>query len=174
MVAAYGAGGRSGMSLVEVVIASFILLILALGVVPLFTRSMASNASGADSTRVSNMATEGAERFLQLDYHDPALEIPLGDLSRVVEEVYTEEDGDFIPGTEATALTAGKTPLWTRVSTIRQFNVNDLTNPIPGEDPLNPNPSAQVKEIQVAVEGLRRGGPLGSTKSLTVRVLKSP
>lgn len=172
----HGSHRRSdrGMSLVEVVIASFIMLILALGVLPLFTRSMASNASGADSTYVANMATERAEEFLQLAYDSPQLVIPLGQPERVFQEVYTESAGDFVPGTAETARTAGESPLWTRVTTVRQYNVNDLATPIPGEDPLNPNPSAQVKEIEVAVAGLREGGPLGASRALTVRVLKSP
>ena len=173
-----GAGSAAGMSLIEVVIASFILLVIALGVLPLFTRSMASNASGADSTYVANMATERAEELMQLDYAAEPLRIGLGDQERVYNEVYvaatdTKPEG-WIDGTEATATTAGRTPQWTRVTTIRQYNVNDLSTPVPGEDPLNPNPSAQIKEIEVRVAGLRSAGPLGNSRDLAVRVLKSP
>lgn len=169
-----GGGRQRGMSIVEVVLASLILLILALGIIPLFTRSMASNASGADSTEVSNMATERAESMLQLPFDSVDLTLPDGEISLVTNEVYTREDEEFIPGTAADAVSAGKQPLWTRTTTVQQFNVNDLTNPIPGSPAGTPDPSAQIKQIEVTVAGLREGGPLGASKSLTVRVMKSP
>lgn len=169
-----GSGRQRGMSIIEVVLASLILLILALGIIPLFTRSMASNASGADSTRVSNMATERVEQLLQLPFDSAELTLPEGAPSLVTEEVYTREDEAFIAGTEADAVSNGKLPLWTRTTTIQQFNVNDLDTPIEGSPPTNPDPSAQIKRIEVTVAGLREGGPLGVSKSLTVRVMKSP
>lgn len=168
-----GGGPMLGMSLIEVVIASLILFLLALGIVPMFTRSMASNTAGAESTRVANMATQRAEELFQLPWDSPEITIPTGDLEVVRNEVYTEEDGTFIAGTAAEAETDGKSPLWTRVTRIRQFNVNDLNDPLPGEDPLNPTGDVHVKEIQVTVQGLRQGGPLGNSQDLTVRLLKS-
>ena len=165
--------GESGLSLIEVVLASLILLIIALGVIPMFTRSMASNVSGADSTELANMATERAEEMFQLPFDSPRLTIEQGKTSLVTNEVYTREDDAFVSGTAADAVSDGKLPLWTRVTTVQQYNVNDLTTPIVASSPLNPDPSAQVKEIVVAVAGLREGGPLGASRSLTVRVLKS-
>lgn len=170
---AAGAGPMRGMSLIEVVIASLILLLLALGIVPMFTRAMASNTAGAESTRVANMATERAEELYQLPWDAAELIINPGDLELIHNEVYTEEDGTFIEGTVSDAESDGKSPLWSRVTRIRQFNVNNLDNPLPGEDPLSPTGNVHVKEIQVTVEGLRRGGPLGSPQDLTVRFLKS-
>lgn len=170
---AAGGGPMRGMSLIEVVIASLILLMLALGIVPMFTRSMASNTAGAESTRVANMATQRAEELFQLPWDAADLTIDPGDLELIHDEVYTEEDGTFIEGTAAEAVDAGKSPLWTRVTRIRQFNVNDLNDPLPGEDPLNPTGDVHVKEIQVTVQGLRQGGPLGRSRDLTVRLLKS-
>lgn len=166
--------GQRGMSLIEVVLASLLLLVIAVGVLPMFIRSMASNAAGADATQVSNMAVERAEELLQLPFDAPDLTLAAGDTSRVFEEVWTREDGRFITGTETTARSADKYPMWVRVTTIRQFNVNDLTTQVPGSPAGTPDPSAQLKEIEVAVTGLREGGPLGASRNLTVRVLKSP
>jgi hypothetical protein len=120
------------------------------------------------------MAVERAEELLQLPFDAPDLTLAAGDTSLVFEEVWTRQDGRFITGTEATARSAGKYPMWVRVTTIRQFNVNDLTTPVPGSPAGTPDPSAQVKEIEVAVSGLREGGPLGASRNLTVRALKSP
>ncbi len=46
----------AGMSLIEVVFASAILLFVAIGLLPLFVRSSFNNISGADSTRASQHA----------------------------------------------------------------------------------------------------------------------
>lgn len=165
--------GQAGMSLVEVVLASLILLLIAIGILPMFTRSMASNVAGSDSTYLSNMAVERAEELLQLPYDSPDLTVPDGLDSLVVEEVYTAQDEAFILGTAATARSADKLPVWTRVTTVQQFNVNDLTTPVPGTPVGFPDQSATVKQIEVAVSGLREGGPLGVSRSLTVRVLKA-
>ena len=119
------------------------------------------------------MATERAEEMFQLPFDSPRLTIEQGKTSLVTNEVYTREDDAFVSGTAADAVSDGKLPLWTRVTTVQQYNVNDLTTPIVASSPLNPDPSAQVKEIVVAVAGLREGGPLGASRSLTVRVLKS-
>lgn len=162
------------MSLVEVMLASLILLIIALGIIPLFARAMRSNQSGAESTFVANMAVARAEEFLQLDYDAAVLQIPEGDLSRVYNEVYLREKGEFVDGVPSDYTAPSETPLWTRVTTLRQYNVNDLTTPVPGEPATNPNPSAQLKEIEVTVTSLRQGGPLGTADPLVVRVLKSP
>lgn len=162
------------MSMIEAVLAAVILLLIAVGILPMFTRSMASNASGADSTYVSNMATARAEEMLQLPFDAEPLTLAAGSTSRVFDEVYTEEDGTFIVGTEATAKSAGKRPLWTRVTTIRQFSISDLDTPIAGTASTSPDLSVHIKEIEVEVGGLRQNGPLGGSKNLAVRVLKSP
>lgn len=46
--------GQEGLSLVEVLIAAAILLIVAVGILPLFTRSMLNNVSGYDSTQATS------------------------------------------------------------------------------------------------------------------------
>lgn len=168
-------GRRSrGMSMIEVMVASLILLLLALGILPLFTRSMASNTAGAESIQVSNMASERAEELFQLPWSAAEITIPTGDLEVERNEVYTEEDGKFIPGTVSDATSDGKSVRWARVTRIRQFNVNNLNDPLPGEDPTNPTGDVHVKEIQVTVTSLREeGGPLGRPQELTVRLLKS-
>jgi Tfp pilus assembly protein PilV len=52
-----------GLSIVEVLIASALLLIIALGILPLFSRSIISNRQGLDSTEVSNMARTQMEEY---------------------------------------------------------------------------------------------------------------
>lgn len=178
----YSYSGESGMSLVEVVLASLILLLIAVGILPLFTRAMASNVAGSDSTYVSNMATERTEEFLQLNFDAEPLRLDDGATSRVYNEVHIRDypsagSSDYeevwIDGTLAD-VPAEDRAQWTRVTTIRQYSITDLATPLPGTPGTDPNGAVHVKEIEVAVAGLREGGPIGASKEITVRTLKSP
>lgn len=165
---------EAGFSLIEGLIAALIALIIILGVLPLFALALRSNLSGAESTSVANLAQARAEEFYQYPFNSEELTIPGGSDQLVVDEVWTKEDDGWIAGTEASALSDGKTPIWTRQTRVRQFNVNDF---LQGGGPLDGGAvpeSVQLKEIEVAVAGTRQGGnPLGGGKALTVRVYKS-
>ena len=160
-----------GLSIVEVLIAAAILLIIALGILPLFTRSVISNRQGLDSTEVSNMARAQMEEYAQLPFNHLMMTIPDGDTELVVEEHYSENEDRWKDGKDPAG---GDHALFTRTTTIRQFGVDPsapsgLTAPIQGGE----TPSTiHLKEIQVNVLG-RVGGPLGPQKQITVRVYKS-
>jgi len=167
-------GREAGFTLIEGLIAALIALIVILGVLPLFALALRSNLSGAESTSVANLAQARAEEYYQYPFNSADLTIPGGSDELVVDEVWTKEDGRWIAGTEASALSDGKTPIWTRRTRVRQFNVNDF---LEGEGPLDgdADPEAvQLKEVDVAVAGTRQAGnPLGGGKALTVRLYKS-
>ena len=160
-----------GLSIVEVLIAAALLLIIALGILPLFTRSIISNRQGLDSTEVSNMARTQMEEYVQLPFNHLMLTVPDGDTELVVEQHYSENDDKWKDGT---APAGGDNALFTRTTTIRQFGidpavVSGLTAPIQGgQSPA----TIHLKEIQVNVLG-HVGGPLGPQKQITVRVFKS-
>lgn len=160
----------AGFSLVETIIASLILMVIALGVLPLFSRAMASNLSGSESTSLANMAVTRAEELFQLAFDHDLLTVPVGATEVVRDEVWTDEDGHWIDGDGS-----GKTVRWTRQTRIRQFNVNDLLDADP--TPLDggaPAGSVQVKEIEVEVRTGRQGSiALGPAKSLRVRLFKA-
>lgn len=160
-----------GLSIVEVLIASALLLIIALGILPLFSRSIISNRQGLDSTEVSNMARTQMEEYAQLPFNHQMLTIPDGDEDLVVEQHFSEKDHRWKAGKDPAG---GDTALFTRTTTIRQFGIDPsvpsgLTAPIQGGDPPA---TIHLKEIQVNVLG-RAGGPLGPQKQITVRVFKS-
>lgn len=172
--------GQLGMSLVEAVLAVLIMLLIAVGILPVFTRSMSSNVAGSDSTYVSNMATERAEEFLQLPFDSDLLRLPDGATTRVFNEVYIQDETGDEAGTEhwmdgvLTDVASTDRAVWTRTTTIRQYAITDLTSPIPGIAGTDPQGTVHMKEIEVEVEGLREGGAMGRSKDLTVRVLKAP
>ena len=128
------------------------------------------------------MATERTEEFLQLDFNAEPLRLAAGATSRVYNEVYVRDypsagastyEEVWIDGTLAD-VSAEDRPLWTRVTTIRQYSITDLADPLPGTAGTEPNTAVHVKEIEVEVAGLREGGPVGASKEITVRTLKAP
>jgi prepilin-type N-terminal cleavage/methylation domain-containing protein len=158
-----------GFSLVEVLVAAAILLVIALGLVPLYTRSIRSNVEGFDYTHVSNFAKSRAEEYRQLPFSSPGLTVPTGQAELEVPDFYSSKEHRWMNETEwATAESGGDVALFTRTTTVRQFGVSDLTAPLDGGQP------AHLKEITVAVQGSRETGHVfGGGKAIAVRVFKS-
>jgi hypothetical protein len=159
---ATGPGG--GFTVIEVLVASVLFLMIALGVLPLFTRSIVSNAEGFDHTRVATFARARGEEFMQLPFDSPELALVTG-TERVFDEYYSQSTSEWIDGTAP----VGDPALWTRTTTIRQFNISDLATPLADTAPAE---NVHLKEITVAVESAR-GGALGVGKRITVRLFKA-
>jgi len=164
---------QGGFSLIEVLIAAAILMVIALGVLPIYTSSVKQNLAGFDYTRVTNYAKERLELYNAIPWNGPDMTIPAGSNQLVTQEYYSKQDKAWLPGTVTTAAGAGKTPLFTRVTTLQQYGINDATfsTPLDGSAP----PSAvHLKEITVVVQALRApGNPLGSAKQVTLRNFRS-
>lgn len=160
-----------GLSIVEVLIAAALLLIVALGILPLFTRSIISNQSGLDATQVSNLARSRLEEYSQLPFNDPQLTVPGGSTELVVAEHFSEQDKEWKDSTDP----AGDDhAIFTRTTTVRQYSIDletttGLSAPLDGNAPPL---AVQLKEIEVAILG-RAGGVLGPQKQLTARIFKS-
>ena len=167
-------GGRHlrpqlGVSLIEATIAAALLLIIAAGVLPLFAQSLANNIAGADSSAASNGARSQTEQLFQLPFNSVQLTLVAGN-ELVLEEYYSLAEKKWKLGAEPSG---GADPaLWTRTATIRQYSVNALDDELvdPAEAHLG---QVHLKEIEVAVLGTRTAGPLGPSRRVTVRTLKS-
>jgi type II secretory pathway pseudopilin PulG len=160
--------GEAGFSFIEVVIASLLLLMIAVAVLPMFTEAAASNEVGKEYTDVANYARSRAEEFTQLGFNAEPLTITAG-TSRVHDETYLAIAKKWITGT---TVPAGDRPVWYRKTTIKQYEATDpgLTTPLPaGTDALR----IQVKEILVEVHGASVGSLFGPMKTITVRTLKT-
>jgi hypothetical protein len=157
---------QAGLSLTELVMAVLLMFIVVTGILPLFARSVTNNAIGAESTQVSNHSKSRAEQLLQADFNAADLTIQSGDSFPTTD--YWDSDAEaFVP-----AAPTGPAR-YTRVTTIRQFAINDvldgdLDQPLPAGTPAS---QVQLKEIEVRVVG-RDFGPLHSRR-LVVRTLKS-
>lgn len=171
------------MSLIEVLIASAIMLFIALGIIPYFAQAMQNNAQGQDSTKVANFSRSRLENFIQLPFAHPDLTVTAG-TERIHEEYYRDEErqadgtlitaAGWIPGTVADGRAAGDVVLYARTTTIRQFTSDDLATPLDSTaDPTAVN----VKEIEVQTRSTRTAefsgsSLLGGGKQLTVRFYK--
>ena len=163
----------AGFSLVEVLIAAMLLLMIALGVLPLFTSSMVNNTSGSESTQVANMARSRLEQLYQLPFSSPEMTITAGS-ENILEQYYSIHDEIWKDGP---APGDGSDPAaWTRTATVRQYAVNALDDEV--LDPAEALPSGtevsriHLKEVEILVQGLRTGTVLGPTKQITLRGLK--
>ena len=169
---AVDAGGRRqrGFSLIEALIGSALLLIVVVGVLPLFARSMIDNTAGADYTRVTTFASGAAERFSQLGFNDPTIALSGGATTRAIPEYYSETTKQWLAGS------APAGTHWVRTTTVRQYDSSDGANdgvfdqPLPGDTfPTQ----VHVKEIQVQVMSAYSSiGALGGRRQMEMRYLK--
>ncbi|HEX5716855.1 MAG TPA: prepilin-type N-terminal cleavage/methylation domain-containing protein [Thermoanaerobaculia bacterium] len=171
-----------GFSVVEVLIASLIFVIIAIGILPLFAASTKNNLDGREATETANFGRSAVEDLLQAPFNDPRLVVPAAGTVSTVQEYYSKKDQVWKAGT-GTGLDSG---LWRRQIRVRQFNINDLADngifddPKRGDEDLG---QVHIKEVEVQVwnsrddkavlEGGRRLTTLGMSRRFTVRMLKS-
>ena len=161
-----------GFSLIEVLIASLIMLFIALGIVALFTMSAASNLQGSESTKAANYARERLEQLWQVPFSAPELTISGSGTQNTSYEYY---DNTTKKWTAMATPTPPAAATWTRITTVRQFAVDNLASgaAISGDvGTANPQ-QVQIKEIKVEVHNKRVGGALGGGKELTLLAYRS-
>ncbi|HEX6862424.1 MAG TPA: hypothetical protein VF414_06400 [Thermoanaerobaculia bacterium] len=169
----------AGFSVVEALIAALILLVIALGIIPLFARALRDNTAGADATQASNHGRASLEEYQQLPFNNQALTLAPGALTLGRDEswalgardAFGDDDEGWWPGTPSDRGLV----LWTRTTTVRQFGINDLddgrlTDPLPG----GTQPAfVHLKEVEVRLESERPvESPLGPGRQVVFRVLK--
>ena len=161
---------QEGFSLLEVLIAGLLLLIILLGIVPLFVRAGVNNIQGNDSTTISHFAKSQVEQIYQLPFNHPTSSVPIGSTERVTTDYWaptSEEWQDTQPNEDFFQ--------WRRRSRIRQYNIFDvedgnLDTPLDGGVDER---AVHLKEIEIEIDSLRTGGALGSGKTITLRTLKA-
>ena len=174
MASAVEAAGRGerGFSLIEALIGAALLLIVVVGVLPLYARSMIDNTAGADYTRVTTFASSAAEQLYQAGFNDPTMTLTGASTSLTTPEYYSETTKRWLP-------LSGSAPAgthWLRTTTVRQYDEPDgvddgiFNMPLPG----NTFPTAvHVKEVQVQVISASAAiGALGGRRQMDMRYLK--
>lgn len=162
-----------GFSVVEVLIASLIFLVIAVGILPLFAASTRNTADGREATEVSNFGRSAVEDLMQASFSDARLTVPSGSTVLTTNQYYSKATQTWVTGTPSTADPA----LWMRRVKVRQYNINDMTdgilnNPLNGSADLG---QVHIKEIEAEVWHARADTSIafGSPQHFTVRMLKS-
>jgi type II secretory pathway pseudopilin PulG len=144
-----------GMSLIEVLVAVLIMTVIALGIVPLFMRSIRQNREGANYTEVTNVGRSALEEFSQLDFNAPELTIAAGNDLRS-RQVYDRGLERWVDSTAGIPVPVDitKPHVYERWITVEQFAAGDFTDdgyldtPLAaGTDPTNVN----IKRVRVMV-----------------------
>lgn len=164
----------AGFSLLELLIASVLLVTVLLGIVPLFMRSIQNNTAGNDYSQLSNFSKSQVEELFQLDFDHPRLAIPSGQNEVSTEEHWSRQTGDWVAGPAPSGLAP-----WTRTTTVRQFNISAIDRDGRTFDFLEAasldggvaDEMVHLKEIVVAVRS--NSGPLGPSRRIVVRTLKA-
>jgi len=158
-------------------VAALLLLLIAVGILPLFVQSIVNNAQGQDSSTAANYARARLEEFDQLSFDDARMAITAGD-ERRFDEIYLYNGKKWIDGTVPPA---GDWALWTRTTLIHQYGaIKWDAAPYSYETrlPSSANPiDIHLKEIEVTVTSQRNrdatGVSFGGGKAVSARVYKS-
>jgi prepilin-type N-terminal cleavage/methylation domain-containing protein len=167
--AAASAGRRQqGFSMIEGLIAAALIGIVAVGVIPMFTRAMSDNMAGADYTRVTNYSKSKQEDITRM---------PFGQQSIVVQA--TPPPVEYMdPSTGQWTTTKPSNPLavWTRTTTLAQYNIHDIDDDQMFNFSLPPGTSgdeAHILEATVKVASVSAVGPAGVHRTTIIRYLKA-
>ena len=184
----------SGFTLLEVLVAAALLLVVLVGLLPLFMRSILENVEGRESTQVSNHGRSELEIMKQLRFNNPELEITTG-TENVVQQFWTMGDPDYVGDEEwVNTVPAGEFALWDRTTTVRQYGINGvIDNDLDGiidqiigledddfdgylDNPLVAGSlpgSIHLKEVDVQVESQSERAITGEPVDIRIRGMKA-
>jgi Tfp pilus assembly protein PilV len=169
--------GEAGFSMIEALVAGVILLIISLGLIPLYSRSIGNNLTGNDALQSTNFGRAELEEMIQLPFNNQSLTVPAGVTLGSTVQSWTQ--GSASVGDDKEGWAAGSAPsgrgaiLWQRTVRVRQYGISDLedgqlNNALPGgTQPI----FVHLKEVEVQLDSGRRGGMVPA-RPLTLRVLK--
>jgi Tfp pilus assembly protein PilV len=186
---------ETGFSLVEALIATGILLMIAIGVIPLFATSILNNTRGSDSTSATNHSRSQIENLLQLPFSAASLTVPSAATQAETDSWWSVGDtGMMNDSTEGwlAAKPSGTDPAntvvpWIRKTIVTQFSVSALDDGVLGtaEAELGSTPpnNVHLKQVSVEIDSAKEntmkedaspfGGPLGRGEKITIQVVKA-
>lgn len=167
------AAQQDGFSLIEVLIASVLLLVIALGVVPLFVRAIGLNQEGQAASEISVIASSELERMNELPWNSPDLTVPDGESEVLVEQYQLEPRGEWKAKADVNPDDGYH---YHRILRLRQFGYGALDDGKLADEerlPGGTEPAAliQLKEFLIQVESGKRPG--AARRAVTMRLLRS-
>lgn len=166
-----------GFSLVEVLVASFFLLVVLLGVLPVFTRSMVTNQMAYDNTRAAAFARSEIENYMQAPFNDPG-GTPVMDLPVGQSELETDEYFDPVTHTWVTGPPPpGTSYLWSRNIKVRQFHISAIDNgELEDTEALAGGAHADnvhLKQVLIEIQRGNESSILGPPRTITLNTFRS-
>jgi prepilin-type N-terminal cleavage/methylation domain-containing protein len=165
---------QCGFSMVETLIAAALIGVVAVGIIPLFTRAMTDNIAGADYTRVTNYAKSKEEDFSRISFLQPAIQVQSGQPNLMTTEYMNPTNLQWEP---TLASPANPLEIWTRTTTITQYNIGNTDDPtsmfdtpLPGGTQVD---QVHIMQAQVQVKSVSPVGPMGARRTTIIRYLKA-
>ena len=140
----------AGFSMIEALIAAAILLLIAIGLIPLFSQSILNNSAGSDHTVASTFAKDDLENLQDAAFGNTALLIDNTEELRLTTDFW-------LPGTAkvgdeqwVTTVPSGTRPRWTRTTQVTQFSISAYDDGILADAERKPG-NAQPIEVHLKV-----------------------
>jgi Tfp pilus assembly protein PilV len=165
--------GQLGFSMIEALIAAALIGIIAIGLIPMFTRAMTDNMAGSDYTRVSNYAKSDEEDFAREPFSNMTTQVSSGQASTQKLEYFNPLTTQWVVGTPPAG---NKTIVWTRTTTYSQYSINDTNDDQIFDAPVSggsPPAEVQLIQAQVTVKAISSVGPEGGRRTTIIRYLKA-
>ena len=171
-----GRPSETGFSMIEALIAAAIMLIIALGLIPLFSRAISDNVSGNDASQATNNSRTQVEEILQLPFANQRLVVPAGSKLLETKDYWTrgnvQQEGNSNEGWWANPSGHGVV-LWNRTTHVRQYSISDLADgklDTPLDGSTQPT-FVQLKQVEVVIDNPKKN-LFGNGQGITLTVLK--
>lgn len=158
---------EAGFSVIEGLIAALLLLVITLGILPLFSRAMANNVRGNDSSRQAHAGITAFETADSVPLNSASLVVPAGETELVVTEVLAlKQVASPTGGFSQTMSTrwelpadlgSNDQPVLQRQTTTRYYSLPDLEDNQTFDDPLDGSAEERLvhfKVVEVEVQDL--------------------
>jgi Tfp pilus assembly protein PilV len=166
-------GSEAGFSVIEGLIAALLLLVVTLGILPLFSRSMSNNVKGNDSTRQANAAVSSFESSAKVPFNSADMMVPNGSTSLVVTETLAlKKIASPTGGADQTmstrwelpaSLATGDIRVMNRQRTLRYYSLSDFDDNQVFDTPLDG--ATEARQIHLKVLDLSIQDATGASPS---------
>ena len=175
------ASSEAGFSILEGLIAALLLLVVTLGILPLFSRAMNNNVKGNDSTRQSNGAIDAFETAVALPFNSGDMTIAAGTSVAVTETLALKKVATPTGGIDQAISTrwelpadlgSDDVPVMNRVRTLQQYSFDDFADNQTFDHPLDADTEPRLVHFKVVDVSLQ-DATSASAQQYQVRIIQA-